>query len=256
MHRKQFHRTFATLLVIVGLLAQCAEVPETGRSQLVLLPESEDLGLGLNAWRQLLKERKISTDPELDRRVREVGSRIARVSPRPDWPWEFRVFEDDDPNAFALPGGKVGVHTGLFKVAKNDAQLAAVLAHEIAHAVARHGVERMSREMLLSLGVAGLGAAVGDERVAAGAGVAATLLISLPFSREQEAEADEIGLLYMARAGYDPREALRLWENFAAFGSGPSIEFLSTHPSYGSRIARLQRLMPRALAEYERRHRG
>lgn len=238
------------------LLAGCAAAPETGRPQLVILPESQDLELGLSAWRQVLAERKVSRDPELNRRVREVGRRIAAVSPHPDWDWEFVVFEDEDPNAFALPGGKVGVHTGLFRVAKNDAQLAAVLGHEVAHAVARHGVERMSRELLIGLGVAGLGAAVGDERVAAAAGIGATLLVSLPFSREQEAEADEIGLLYMARAGYDPREAIRLWENFAAVGGGAQIEFLSTHPSYGSRIEHLQRLLPRALAEYEEARRG
>jgi predicted Zn-dependent protease len=241
-----------SLLVAGVLLAACATAPETGRPQLLILPESQDLELGLSAWRQVLAEKKVSRDPDLNRRVREVGRRIAAVSPHPEWDWEFVVFEDEDPNAFALPGGKVGVHTGLFRVAKNDAQLAAVLGHEVAHAVARHGVERMSRELLIGLGVAGLGAAVGDDRVALAAGVGATLLISLPFSREQEAEADEIGLLYMARAGYDPREAIRLWQNFEALGVGTRIEFLSTHPSHGSRIERLERVMPRALAEYEK----
>lgn len=255
MFVQKSHRCLLSLLLAASLLAACASAPETGRSQLILMPESEDLALGLSAWRELLQKKKVSRDPELNRRVQEVGRRIAAVSLHPEWQWEFVVFDDPDPNAFALPGGKVGVYSGLFKVAKNDAQLAAVLGHEVAHAVARHGVERLSRELLLGLGVAALGAAVGDDRVAAVAGLGATVFVSLPFSREQEAEADEIGLLYMARAGYDPREAIRLWENFEALGQGAPIEFLSTHPSHGSRIARLQSAMPRALAEYEKVHR-
>ncbi len=238
--------------LLLALLLGCETAPETGRSQLILFDESEDRALGLEAFRKILSEVEISRDPVLNRRVRRVGMRIARVTPHPDWDWEFVVVEDEDPNAWALPGGKVGVHTGLFKVARNDAQLAAVLGHEIAHAIARHGVERMSQQLLVGLGVLAVGAATEDEDAMQAAALGSLLLISLPFSRAQESEADHIGLLYMARAGYDPRQAIRLWRNFEKVEKGGKVEFLSTHPSHGSRIRRLERLMPQALAEYRR----
>jgi predicted Zn-dependent protease len=240
------------LLLLLGLaLAACQAAPVTGRSQLILLPESQDAGMGLQAYEQIKQEERISRDPELNRRVQEIGRRIAAVSGQPDWDWQFTVFQNDEPNAFALPGGKVGVYTGLFKVARNDDQLATVLAHEVGHAIARHGAERMSQGLLAQLGTAALGATAGPA-YADLAAQAATLGIILPYSRTQESEADEIGLILMAEAGYDPREAIKLWQNFEALGGQRPPEFLSTHPAEGTRIERLQALMPAALEVYER----
>lgn len=240
------------VLALAWFLASCQAAPVTGRSQLILLPESQDAELGLTAYQQILSESKISKDRELNRRVKEVGQRIAEISPHPEWDWQFTVIEDDQPNAFALPGGKVGVNTGLFKVAKNDSQLATVMGHEVAHAIARHGAERMSQGLLTQTGLAVVGAATREGSYVQMAAAAATLAIILPYSRTQESEADHIGLLYMAEAGYDPREAVALWENFEALGGDRPPEFLSTHPSEGTRIARLQQLMPEALAVYDR----
>ena len=238
-------------LSLAVAVAACAEAPVTGRQQLILLPESQDAQMGLQAYQQIKQESRVSRDSELNRRVQEVGRRIAAVSPHPEWDWEFTLFDNDEPNAFALPGGKVGVHTGLFRVAENDAQLAAVIGHEVAHAIARHGAERMSHGLLAQgLGAIALGTGVNPQVVDLAA-QAATLGVILPYSRTQEAEADHLGLLYMAQAGYDPREAINLWQNFNAFGGDRPPEFLSTHPAPGTRIERLQELMPEALEVYE-----
>ena len=242
--------TLVTGLVAVAVLAGCQAAPVTGRQQLIVLPESQDAQMGLEAYQQILDESTISNDQELNSRVQEVGRRIAAVSPQPGWEWQFTLIENDEPNAFALPGGKVGVNTGLFQVAQNDDQLAAVIGHEVAHAIARHGAERMSQQVLMQAGLAGLGLATGPA-YAELAAQAATLGVILPYSRTQEAEADHIGLIYMAEAGYDPREAVVLWENFATFGGERPPEFLSTHPAPGSRIENLRSLLPEVMPIYE-----
>jgi predicted Zn-dependent protease len=242
----------APAAAVVALIAGCESAPVTGRNQLILLPESQDASMGLQAYQQIRQEEKISQDAELNRRVQEIGRQIAAVSGQPDWDWQFTVFDNPEPNAFALPGGKVGVYTGLFKVARNDAQLATVMAHEVAHAIARHGAERMSQGLLTQLGTAALGVAAGPA-YADLAAQAATLGVILPYSRTQESEADEIGLMLMAEARYDPREAIKLWQNFEALGGQRPPEFLSTHPAEGTRIERLQALMPEAMEIYERR---
>ena len=243
----------AGVALAAALLAACQQAPVTGRQQLILLPESQDAPMGLEAYQQILNESTIANNPKLDQRVQEVGRRIAAVSPHPDWEWQFTLFENDEPNAFALPGGKVGVNTGLFKVAQNDAQLAAVIGHEVAHAVARHGAERMSQGMMTQLGAAAIGIGTGNAAYAQMAAQAATLGIILPYSRTQEAEADHIGVFYMAEAGYDPRAAIALWRNFESFGGARPPEFLSTHPAPGSRIEELEALMPEALEVYRAR---
>jgi predicted Zn-dependent protease len=251
MTRSRFQAALAAALAL--FLAACEAAPITGRNQLILLPESQDAEMGLQAYQQIKDERKVSNDPALNRRIREVGSRIARISPHPDWDWEFTLFDDDTPNAFALPGGKVGVHTGLFKVAKNDDQLATVMGHEVAHAIARHGAERVSQGMAAQFGGAAVGVATGNQAYVAGYSALAQLGL-LGYSRTQESEADHIGLIYMAEAGYDPRAAVALWENMAALSQGGRPpEFLSTHPSEGNRIERLQQLMPEALEIYQGR---
>jgi predicted Zn-dependent protease len=239
------------LVLALGLaVTACQQAPVTGRWQVMAVPESQETEMGLQAYQQIKAESKISRDPELNKRIQRVGSRIAKVSPHPEWAWEFTLFQDDEPNAFALPGGKVGVNTGLFKVARNDAQLAAVMGHEVAHAIARHGGERMSQGILAQLGTTAVGIGTGSSAAAELAAQAATLGVILPYSRTQESEADHIGLLYMAQAGYDPREAITLWQNFEALGGSRPAEFLSTHPSEGTRIERLQELMPQAMEIY------
>lgn len=248
--RMTLRARIAAGLLAVALVAACETAPVTGRNQLIVLPESQDAQMGLEAYQQILSESQVSNDPALNRRVKEVGRRIAEASPHPEWEWQFTVIEDDEPNAFALPGGKVGVNTGLFQVAKNDAQLAAVIGHEVAHAIARHGAERMSQQVLLQVGLAGVGLATSPV-YAQMAAQAATLAVVLPYSRTQESEADHIGLIYMAKAGYDPRQAIELWKNFESFGGSRPPEFLSTHPAPGSRIENLQAMLPEAMPIYE-----
>lgn len=247
-------KSIAFAAIAITSLAACETAPVTGRSQLILVGDERVEALGLQAYNQMKQQMPRSKDRALDRRIQDVGKRIARISPKPDWEWEFTLFENDSPNAFALPGGKVGVNTGLFKVAKNDDQLAAVIGHEVAHAIARHGNERMSQGILAQGGVAAAGVASGgDQLTTIGAALAAQYLFTLPNSRVQESEADHIGLLYMAEAGYDPRAAVDLWRNMEAAGAGRQLEWMSTHPSPGNRIARLQELMPEALEVYRPR---
>lgn len=241
-------------LALAAALGACAETPVTGRQQFIIISDEQAATMGDSAYRSILASSDVEPKSSPDvKRVEEMGQRIAAVSHAPYLDWEFNVIEDPNPNAFALPGGKVAVYTGLFEVAETDDQLAAVMGHEIAHAVARHSAERLSRDIVLQTGLQ-VGAALGGPEMAQATDVlaeAATLGIVLPFGREQEAEADEIGLLYMARAGYDPRAAVELWRNFAALERQAPPEFLSTHPSSGNRIERLERLMPQALEIYQ-----
>ncbi len=241
-----------SLFPLLLFLSACATAPVTGRPQLILISPQQSVALGIEAYDRIKRRMPIVTGTEEARRVARVGRAIAAVIPSAEgFEWEFTLFEADEANAFALPGGKVGVNTGLFKVAKNDAQLAAVLGHEIAHVTARHAAERMSRNLVTELGLGILGAATRSRSAVDLAAAAATLGAGLPFSRAQEAEADHIGLIYMAKAGYDPREAIRLWRNFAAFDGDRPPPFLSTHPAPENRIALLERELPEALAVYE-----
>jgi metalloendopeptidase OMA1, mitochondrial len=240
----------ASLLAAAMLLAACETAPVTGRKQLIVLPESQAIELGEQAYQQILSESTTIRSGPYARRVETIGRRIVAVSGQPDLPWEFTVIDDATPNAFALPGGKVGVHSGMVQLVDNDDQLAAVMAHEVAHAVARHSAERMSQQLLVEGGLQGLGMVTNNADYVRLAASAAQLGIVLPYSREQESEADRIGLMYMARAGYDPRAAVELWQIMQRAGGGAPPEFLSTHPSSGTRIERLQEWMPEALAVY------
>ncbi|HWP35796.1 MAG TPA: M48 family metallopeptidase, partial [Thermodesulfobacteriota bacterium] len=253
-------RTFlAAGAAVPVLVAGCATVPETGRSQLILLPESQMVRLGAEAYREALKGQKVSTDPEANAMVRRVGERIARASGR-DYDWEFTVLDDPKTiNAFALPGGKVAVYTGILPVAQDDAGLATVMGHEVAHATARHGAERLSQGLVAQLALAGAGLTLQDkdpatrQAILAALGVGATVGVLLPFSRRQESEADRIGLRYMARAGYEPEAAVAFWERMEAATRGRGgrpPEFLSTHPSGPTRIAQLRAWLPEARAEF------
>lgn len=251
------------LLIFVlsgALVYSCYKAPVTGRSQFIILSQSEENQLGIAAFQQVLKEEEVSNNPQYNNTVRRVGMRIANVSDTPAYNWDFKVLDDDEQiNAFALPGGKVGVYTGILPVAKTDAGLATVMAHEVAHVAARHGGERVSADVLAQIGAAGLSAALGGSdpwvstAIMQAYGVGVTVGGMLPFSRSQEAEADRIGLVYMAKAGYDPREAIAFWERMdaAVKGKPQPPEFLSTHPGYGTRIGNLHRWLPEALPYYE-----
>lgn len=245
------------LLPAIGsfvVVAACSTiVPETGRKQFNLLDPSQEATLGLTEFQKMKQTLKISTNPAYNAQVRRVGSRLAKVMPVPEANWEFVVFEDPAPNAFALPGGKVGVHTGLFEVSANDPGLAAVIGHEVAHVIARHSGERFSQNAAVGAVVTGAGYMTGLPVGPMGAGA---LLMTRKWSREQELEADKMGALFMARAGYDPREAVSLWERFAEWKLRYQQEtkptFLSTHPLDETRIQQLRTYMPKALAEYRR----
>lgn len=244
---------FASVLITMGWLTACETAPITGRSQLILVNEAQTQALGLQAYNEMKQQQPLSNNQSLNARVQKVGRDIAKISPKPDWDWEFTLFENDSPNAFALPGGKVGVNTGLFKAAKNDDQLAAVIGHEVAHAIARHGAERMSQGTVAQVGGAVVGVATGNQAYVGAYAALAQLGFMLPNSRTQESEADHIGIIYMAKAGYDPRASIALWENMQKVGGTGPMEWLSTHPSSGNRIKRLQELMPEALAVYRKK---
>lgn len=218
--------------------------------------------MGVKAFSELKGKKPIVVSGSSANQLRNVGRRIAAVAPVSNAQWEFVLFKDaDSANAFALPGGKVGVYTGILPTTRDEAGLATVIAHEIAHVTARHGAERMSQSALIQVGGSALSTALGTNAgisrdIAMQAySIGTTVGVALPYSRTQEAEADQLGLFYMARAGYDPRQAIAFWRRFAAYGEKRGAkppEFLSTHPLDSTRIAKLERLMPQAMDEYAR----
>jgi predicted Zn-dependent protease len=238
------------LLVAVALaVAGCSTAPVTGRQQLIVIPQDQVAQAGAQAAQEIVQQQGIAHDPKLEAMIQRVGPRVAAVSDAPNVKWEFHLIDDDTPNAFALPGGFVGVNRGLFQTVQTDDELAAVLGHEIGHVAANHHAERLSRQALVDTGVSAISGQVSPQ-LAPLLAQAATLGAVLPFTREQESEADHIGLVYMARAGYNPQAAVSVWQKFESQGGAPP-EFLSTHPSPGNRIAELQKLMPEAMAIYQ-----
>lgn len=237
---------------VLCLLAGCRTVEGTGRSQLNLLSEQQEIQLGREAYAEVLESPATLTRGPMVDRVRRVGDALAAASSR-RYPastrgmeWQFVVIEDDSPNAWALPGGKCAVNSGMLEFIESDDELAVVMGHEIAHAIARHGGERMSQSMLASI-VAEVALGELDPLVQAAIWQAYGLGVGLPFSRSHESEADELGLFIAAEAGYDPRAAAKLWRRMAANGDGWP-EFLSTHPDPERRANRLEQLTPAAEA--------
>ncbi len=245
------------ILLLCTLLIDCATSP-LGRHQLILMPDSQMNSMGTQAFQQMKASSKIEHDAGLNAYVRCVAVPITQAArdQTPVKEWEIVVFRDETANAFALPGGKIGVHTGILKVAKTDAQLAAVLGHEVGHVIARHGNERVSQGVLAQTGMAVAGALAQDSphrtAILAGLGIGAQFGVLLPFSRKHESEADLIGIDLMARAGFNPRESVDLWRNMtmAAGGSAPP-EFMSTHPSNESRISELEAHISEVVPKYE-----
>lgn len=234
-------RWFMMALLLLWM-AGCAKTPVTGRSQLILVSNEQELAMGLDESERIKKDSNLSKNAALVKKIRTIGEKIAAVSGRDDYAWEFNVIDSDQLNAFCLPGGKVFFYTGILKLMDNDDQIATVMGHEVAHALARHGAERISMQMLSQTGAQVLGAVLevpaeyqGVYQQAYGMGTNVGVL--LPFSRKHEHEADQIGIYLMWKAGYDPQQAVVFWQKMqkASEGNAPP-EFLSTHPSDAARI--------------------
>lgn len=256
-------------ILLWSLLASCATNPYTERSQLLLLSQDYENQLGAQAYAQVLNDPKIqiSKNPKEVEPVQRVAARIIEAAERSKYAetaqqfdWEVTIIKDDKTkNAFALSGGKIAIYTGIFPMAKNEAGLAAIMGHEVVHALARHGAERMSQGLVAQIlftgadiALAGGGAGAGTRQAVMQAlGLGAQVGVILPFSREHESEADYIGVLLAAQAGYDPREAIQVWERMEQAGGEQPPEFLSTHPGHGTRIADLESWMPEALGYYK-----
>ncbi len=231
------------------------EVPLTGRKQLVDISQEQEMALGLQSYRQILSQSRVISQGDVVDTVRAIGLRIAEAAADvdPGFQWEFNVINSEQANAFALPGGKVAVYSGILGVAKNADGLATIMGHEIAHAIARHGAERLAYQKLVQIGSMAASAAVGGmdintQRAVMGAlGVGSQYGVLLPFSRKHETEADYMGLVFLARACFDPIEAPRLWQRMGKLSKGAPEEFMSTHPSHETRIRQFQEWMPMAL---------
>jgi predicted Zn-dependent protease len=254
-------------LALVMMMQACSTVPLIGRKQVSLFPESEMVAMSLTSYSQFLSENKVSTNKEQSDMVKRVGARMSvavekylrdngfqdRVA---DFKWEFNLVQNDAANAWCMPGGKVVFYTGIMPLAKNDAGVAVVMGHEIGHAVARHGNERMSQQMLVQFGGIALSEAVKTKpeqtksifQTAYGLGT--QLGVMLPYSRQHEYEGDKLGLIFMAMAGYDPKEAISFWERMAANSTGKTPEFLSTHPVEQNRIEAIKQYLPEAMKYY------
>lgn len=256
------------LLTCAAVFVQCSKVPVTGRKQLDILPSSQILALANTNYKDFLSQNKISGNADQTAMVKRAGNNIAGAVEKylsehglkkelKDYSWEFNLVENNEINAWCMPGGKVVVYTGILPVAQTETGLAVVMGHEIAHAVAKHGNERMSQGLLQQLGGVALQVAMSSKPqqtqnlfyAAYGAGTSVGIM--LPFSRLQESEADRLGLIFMAMAGYDPREAVEFWKRMDAQSKGQAPpEFLSTHPGHDTRIKDLQKYMPEALRYY------
>jgi len=254
-------KTFSVTLVLLTLCA-CATSP-LGRKQLMLESDSDMNQMGAQSFEEMKKTTPIDKDAKTNAYVRCVALAITNAL-TPDQKkavgvtsWEIVVFKDPAANAFALPGGKIGVQTGILPVAKTDAQLAAVLGHEVGHVIARHGNERVSQQTLAQGGLviadvlAGKASPEKKDLIMAAVGAGAQYGILLPYGRTQESEADLIGLDLMSRAGFDPRQSLELWKNMSATGGSAPPEFLSTHPSNETRMHDLNARMPESLKKYQ-----
>lgn len=271
--RRLRHRAALVALAFpaLPLALSCSTVAVTGRSQLNLIPASEMMSMSATQYSQFLDSNKVSTNAQQTQMVKAVGGRIekavetyAAAHPKSidltNYKWEFNLVESKEVNAWCMPGGKVVVYTGIMPVCRDENGLAVVLGHEISHAIANHGSERMSEQLLAQMGGAALSVALAKKPTETQAlwmqayGVGAQYGALLPYSRTQESEADHLGLIFMAMAGYDPNHAVTFWERMAKSSSGEKPpELLSTHPSDESRIAKIKQELPEALTYYKKR---
>jgi len=240
-------------ILVILLLNACATSP-TGRSQFIFLPESQVDQMGLQAFNDLKQQQPVSTNPKYNQLATCIAQAITRET---GGNWEVVVFEDASPNAFALPGNKIGVHTGMLTLVDNQDQLAAVIGHEVGHVLAKHSNERASQEMAVNSGMSVIQAVSAPQTVMGQAalgmlGIGAQYGILMPYSRVHESEADKIGLELMAKAGFDPRQSIGLWQKMEQASQGQQpIEFMSTHPSHATRIQDLEKNMPQAMGLFQ-----
>jgi len=257
-------------LAITIFTNSCSTVPVTGRKQLSIIPSSQLMALSFQQYDQFLNENKVEKNSAQALRIKRIGGKIQKAVEQyfaeknmsdhlNGYAWEFNLVNNDQVNAWAMPGGKVVFYTGILPICKDDAGIATVMGHEIAHAIAEHGGERMSQGLLVQLGGMGLQAALENEPeltqqlAMAAFGLGAQVGIMLPFSRLHESEADHLGLIFMAMAGYNPNESVSFWERMAAQkGGNAPPEFLSTHPSDETRIKDLKKLIPEAMQYYKK----
>jgi predicted Zn-dependent protease len=256
-----------SLPIILLLILSCATAPITGRKQLLLIPNSELNTMSFQQYSEFLSTNKLSGDKQQTAVVKEVGLKIQRAVEQyfaqqgnsghlRGYDWEFNLVEDSAVNAWCMPGGKVVVYTGILPITKDATGLAVVMGHEIAHAVANHGNERMSQGLVTQLGGMALAKALETKKeetrnlFLTAFGIGATVGVLLPYSRTQESESDHLGLIFMAMAGYNPNEAVSFWERMAAGKSGAPPEFLSTHPSDATRIRKIREALPEAMQYY------
>ena len=244
-------------LGIAACCCGCKTAPVTGRRQFMMIPESQEMSLGVQAYQEVLNSEPVSKDQQMAQIVQRVGTQIANVSGRTDFQWEFNLISSPTQNAFCLPGGKVAVYEGILPVCENEAGLAVVMSHEVAHALARHGGERMSQSLIVDSGqkiadtIARKNIPDRHEQLMQAYSIGSKYGVLLPYNRKQESEADHIGVLLMAKAGYDPTEAPKFWNRFGgATGQEQQVEFFSTHPSDNRRAADLLRLMEEAQQHY------
>ena len=272
MHKKRLQYVLLFVCPVLVFAAGCTDVAITGRKQFNIVPDSLVNSMALSEYTAFLDspETQLSTDPEKTAMVQRVGVRIADAVERymeanymsdriAGYKWEFNLVESKDKNAWAMPGGKVVVYTGILEVTQDETGLAVVMGHEIAHAIAKHGSERMSQGLLVTLGGIGLDQAMKDKPEATrnifltSYGVGATVGVLLPYSRTQEKEADRLGLIFMAMAGYDPQAAVAFWERMSASKDGAGVpEFLSTHPADQTRIENIKNYLYEAMPYYNR----
>jgi predicted Zn-dependent protease len=259
----------AAFCCLLLLQTSCSEVAVTGRKQLNIVPDSMMNSMALQSYNEYIGANKLSANPQQTAMVKNVGTKIQKAvekycaehklsSQIRDYHWEFNLVEDPNINAWCMPGGKVVVYTGLMPVAQNEAGLAVVMGHEIAHAIARHGSERMSQGLLVEMGGMALDEALANKPEQTKSifkqsyGLGSQLGVLLPYSRLQESEADHMGLIFMAMAGYNPNEAVSFWERMAAASKGKAPpEFLSTHPADSKRISNIKKLIPEAMRYYK-----
>lgn len=263
-------KKMACLLAALLMLAGCSSVPLTGRKQVLLVSDSEILSSSLTQYSSYIKSAKKSANSKQSSQVQRVGKKIASATEAylkangmsdelKNFAWEFTLVQDNQVNAFCMPGGKIVVYEGLMKLVSSDDELAVVVGHEVAHAVAKHSNERMSQQLMAQYGAAILGQAVSNKSAAvqqlAGAvfGVGAQYGVMLPFSRKHEYEADYIGMALMTIAGYDPGAALAFWQKMSSGKQASVPEYMSTHPSDANRIAEIKKNLPGIRAQYQRK---
>jgi predicted Zn-dependent protease len=225
---------------LMAAAGACATNPETGRDQFIIIDESQLQQASLQAWAQMRQQVPAWNNAAAQRRLETVGGRIVQAAGRGNQRWEFALFNSDQKNAFVLPGGQVGFYRGLYEICERDDWMAAVLGHEVGHVTGRHAAERYSREAATQTALQVAGTQINSQLAMAALGLGAQVGLSLPFSREQEAEADIIGLRYMRTAGYDVRQAIPFWERMNSSGGSRPPEFLSTHPDPDNRIQRIR----------------